>query len=128
MNNTSAKVNLTAPSATYDYVLKVVNQVSSNWTVNLQVYNSTNIGRVSGLNISLRDGTASNQIAVIDGSVVKSEGEPYFLPSGLGSTLYVSASNLSVASVDISYLHIYLKIQEPNTSTYILFIITFEIK
>lgn len=129
-NNTSAKVNVTAPLfdyVSYDYVLKVVNQVADNWTVNLKVYNSSNIDRLSSLNISLYDGTSSNQIAVSEGSIIKSEGEPYSLSGGLGSTVYISISNLQATTNDTSYLYVYLKIQEPNTSTYILFSIAFEI-
>ena len=112
---------------TYDHVLKVVNQIANNWTLNLQVYNSSNIGRLLSLNISLHDGTSSNQIAISGGSIVKSEGEPYNLPEGTGSTIYISISNLQATTTETSYLYVYLKIQVPNKSTYILFIIVFEI-
>jgi len=114
-------------SSTYDYVLKVVNQVANNWTVNLQVYNSFNISRLSSLNISLHDGTSSNQIAVSNGSIIKSEGEPYDLPGGVNSTIYMSMSNLQANTTDTSYLYVHLKIQKPNTTTYMLYVITFEI-
>jgi hypothetical protein len=112
----------------YDYVLKVVNQVANNWKVNLKVYDSSNISRLSSLNISLHDGTSSNQIAVSAGSIVKSEGEPYNLPGGVNSTIYISISNLQATNSEKSYLYVYLKILVPNTSTYSLFIITFEIR
>ena len=112
---------------TYDYVLKVVNQVADNWTVNLQVYNSSNIDRLSSLNISLHDGTTSNQIAISGGSIIKSEGEPYNLTGGQGSTIYISMSNLQASTSGTSCLYVYLKILVPDTSTYLLYIITFEI-
>ncbi len=128
-NNTSAKVSVAASVSpqTYDYVLRVVNQVSGNWTINLQVYNSINIDRLSSLNISLYDGNSSNQIAISEGSIVKSEGEPYNLSGGLGSTIYVSMSNLEATTTDTSYIYVDLKILTPNTSTYILYVIIFEI-
>jgi hypothetical protein len=112
---------------TYDHVLKVVNQVADNWTVNLQVYDSFNIDRLSSLNISLHDGASSNQIAVSGGNITKSEGEPYNLPGGVNSTIYISMSNLQAITTGTSYLYVHLKIQVPNTSTYSLYVITFEI-
>lgn len=115
------------PTQTYDHVLKVVNRFADNWTVNLQVYDSTNIDRLSSLNISLHDGTSSNQIAISGGTIIKSEGEQYNLPGGSGSTIYISINNLQATTTDTSYLYVYLKIKVPNTSTYNLFIIVFEI-
>jgi len=114
-------------SSTYDYVLEVVNQGADNWATNLQVYDSSNIGRLLGLNISLHDGTSSNQIAISGGSIVKFEGEPYNLLGGLGSTIYISMNNLQASTTETSYIYIYLKISVPEFSTYNLFIITFEI-
>jgi len=114
-------------SSTYDYVLKVVNQVTSNWTATLKIYNNSKIGRLSSLNISLHDGASSNQIAISGGTIIKSEGEPYNLPGGLGSAIKISISNLQATTTDTSYLYVYLKITVPNTSTYNLFIIVFEI-
>lgn len=125
-NSTSAKVSVDSTTETYDYVLKVV-KVADNWTVNLQVYDSSNISRLSSLNISLHDGASSNQIAVSGGSIVKSEGEPYNLPGGAGSTIYISITNLQEITSGTSYLYVYLKILVPDTSTYSLYIITFEI-
>jgi len=124
------QINLTYKynsSSTYDYVLKVVNNVTDSWQVNLKVYGSATISRLSSLNISFHDGNSSNQIAVSGGSIVKSEGEPYNLPGGLGSTVYISISNLQATTADTSYLYVYLKIMAPNTSTYTLYVITFEI-
>jgi len=112
---------------TYDHVLKVVNQVADNWTVNLQVYESSNIDRLSSLNISLHDGTSGNQITVSGGNITKSKGEPYNLPGGVNSTIYISMSNLQATTNDLSYLYVHLKIQVPGTSTYMLYVITFEI-
>jgi len=126
-NSTSAKVSVDSTTETYDYVLKVVNQVADDWTINLQVYDSSNISRLSSLNISLHDGASSNQIAISGGSVIKSEGESYNLPGGLGSIIYITVSNLQASTSGTSYLHVYLKILVPDTFTYSLYMITFEI-
>jgi hypothetical protein len=126
-NSTSAKVSVDSTTETYDYVLEVVNQVADNWTVNLQFYDSSNISRLSSLNISIHDGASSNQIAVSGGSIVKSEGEPYNLSGGAGSTVYISITNLQEITSGTSYLYVYLKILVPDTSTYSLYMITFEI-
>jgi hypothetical protein len=112
-------------NGTYDYVLKVVNQVADNWTVNLQVYDSSNIDRLSSLNISLHDGTSSNQIAVSGGNITQSEGPPYNLTEN--ATIYIAITNLQATTTGTSHLYVHLKIQVPDTSTYMLYVITFEI-
>jgi hypothetical protein len=114
-------------SPTYDHVLKVVNQAADNWTVNLQVYDNSSISRLSSLNITLHDGTSSSQTAISGGSIIKSEGEPYDLPGGSGSTVCISISDLQATTSDTSYLYVYLKIRAPDTSTYSLFVIAFEV-
>jgi hypothetical protein len=111
----------------YDYVLKVVNQVADNWTINLEVYNSSSISRISSLNISFHDGTTSNQIIVSGGSITQSKGEPYNLHGGSGSTIYISMSNLLATSSGTSHIYVHLKVLVPNKSTYLLYIIIFEI-
>lgn len=129
-NNTSATVSVASPvwtEVTYDYVLEVVNQVAGNWTVYLEVYDNSNIARLSSLNISLHDGTSSNQIAIRNGSLIQTEGQPYSLPGGQGATIYISMYNLQSASEGTAYLYVNLKIQMPNASTYNLLIVTFEI-
>jgi hypothetical protein len=126
-NNTSAKVSVDSTTETYDYVLKVVNQETDDWAVNLQIYDSSNISRLSSLNISLHDGASNNQIAISGGSIVKSEGEPYNLLGGAGSTIYISITNLQEITSGTSYLYVYLKISVPDTSTYSFYMITFEI-
>lgn len=129
-NNTSAMVRVASPvgiEVSYDYVLEVVNQVAENWTINLEVYDNSNIARLSSLNISLHDGTSSNQIAVSNGSLIQTEGQPYNLPEGQGTTIYISIDNLQSTSEGVAYLYVNLKIEKPNTSTYDFFVITFEI-
>jgi len=105
--------------------LKVVNQVTENWKVNLKVYDSFNIGRISSAKISLHDGTTSDQIIINGGVITQSEGAPYDLAGS--ATIYISISNLWATASGTSRLYLYLKIQVPNTSTYNLLIVTFEI-
>jgi hypothetical protein len=112
-------------SSTYDYVLKIVNQVSDVWNVTLKSYNSSNISRLSSATIGFHDGTSSNQIIINYGNITQSEGIPYGLASN--ATIYISVSNLQSINAETSYLYVYLKILTPNTTTYLLYVITFEI-
>jgi hypothetical protein len=112
--------------STYDHVLQVVNQVDDNWTINLQVYDTSNIvPRLLKTTISFHDGTSSDQIIVNDGAVTQTEGPPYSLTGN--ATVYISMSNLQSINAETSYLYVYLKIRIPNTTTYLLYVITFEV-
>lgn len=112
-------------SPTYDSVLKIVNQVADNWQVNLQVYDSSNTGRLSNMTISFHDGETSDQIVVSGGNITQSEGTLYDLAGSV--TIYISISNLQATTSETSYIYVYLKILVPSTSTYNLFVITLEI-
>jgi hypothetical protein len=112
--------------STYDHVLQVVNQVDDNWTINLQVYDTSNIvPRLLKTTISFHDGSSSDQIIVDDGAVTQTEGPPYSLTGN--ATVYISVSNLQSINAETSYLYVYLKIRIPNTTTYLLYVITFEV-
>jgi len=112
-------------STTYDYVLAVTEQDAVDWKVNLTVYNNFNIVRLSSTTISFYDGTTSDQIVVSSGSIIQSEGPAYSLNGS--TTIKIKMSNVDATSSGISYLYVYLKILVPDTSTYILCMITFEI-
>ena len=118
-------LHLWTGNSTYDYVLQVVNQVEDNWTINLQVYDSSNITRLSKTTISFHDGNSSDQIIVSNGGISQSEGPPYNLAGN--ATIYISMSNVQASSSGTSYLYVYLKILVPDKSTYSLYVITFEI-
>jgi hypothetical protein len=112
--------------STYDHVLQVVNQVDDNWTINLQVYDTSNIvPRLLKMTISFHDGSSSDQIIVDDGAVTQTEGPPYSLTGN--ATVYISVSNLQSINAETSYLYVYLKIRIPNTTTCLLYVITFEV-
>lgn len=110
---------------TYDYVLKVINLVAYAWKVNLKVYASSNIARISSTIISFHDGTSSDQISISSGVITQSEGALYDLVES--TTIYISMSNVQAPTYGTSYIYVYLKVLKPSTSTYSLFIITFEI-
>jgi hypothetical protein len=109
----------------YDYVLKVTNQVTNGWKINLQVYGSSNIGRISDAIMKFHDGTTSNQIIIQSGTITQTQGPPYDLTNS--ATVYISVSNLQATTNEESYLYVYLKILVPNTSTYNLLVVTFKI-
>jgi hypothetical protein len=115
----------TIDGLTYDYVLRVVNQLTDAWNVNLKVYDSSNIARLSNAIVSFHDGTSSNQIIVSSGSVIQSEGALYSMAGS--ATIYISINNLQAYTTGTSLLYVYLKILTPNKSTYARYVITFEI-
>jgi hypothetical protein len=111
--------------ATYNYVLKLANQVADDWKINLKIYNSSNIGRLLNATISFHDGTTSDQIIVSGEAITQAEGPLYDLMGN--ATLYINVNNLQATTSGTSYLYIYLKILMPSAPTYNLLVITFEI-
>jgi hypothetical protein len=112
-------------SPNYDYVLKTNNTVTDAWKINLKVYSSSNVSRLSNAIIRFHDGTISDQVLISGGVITQSEGPQYDLPGN--ATRYISIVNLSASTSGTAYLYVYLKILVPSTSTYSFFIITFEI-
>ena len=113
-----------APSS-YDYVLKVVNQVASNWTVTLEVYSNSNISRLSNCTISFHDGSMSDQIVISGGVITQWVGPQYSLAGS--STIYVSVNNLQATASGISYLYVYVRILPSNMSPFTVLHITFQV-
>jgi len=113
--------------ADYDCVLTVVNQVANEWKASLRVYGSSNIGRLSSTRITFHDGTSSDQIVISGGNITQSQGPPYDWLGGTGSKISLSMGNLEASTTGASYVYVYLKILMSNTTTYSLYIITFEI-
>ena len=112
----------------YDYVLEVVNQVEESWQVKLQAYSSSSISRLSNTTISIRNTTTtSDQIIVSGGTITQTEGSLFNLPGDVNQTLYIKMSNVKATASGTSYIYTHLKILKPNTTTYSLYVITFEI-
>jgi hypothetical protein len=110
-----------------DTVLNVVNQVSNAWNVNLQVYSSSNIVRLTSVIIRFHDGTSSNQIVVSNGVITQSQGALYSLPGGSGSAIYVGMSSLVSNATGTSYLYVYLTVSPLSTSAFYVLHIYFQI-
>jgi len=109
----------------FDYVLKATNQASDNWNIRLRAYNQTNIERLSNCTIYFHNGGGvSRQIHIYNGAYSQQFGDWYDLISL--STVYI-AMTVSATNNGTSYVYAYLEILVPNTSTYNLFIIVFEI-
>lgn len=112
-------------STTYDYVLKVANQVSDAWRIRLKTYEQLGIERLSNCTIYFYDGSGvSRQIYILNGACNQTYGAWYDL-SGLG-TVYI-AMTVSATNIGTSYVYVYLEVLIPNISTYNLMVIAFEI-
>jgi hypothetical protein len=111
--------------ATYDYILKIDNQVSDSWKIRLRAYNESNIGRLFNCTIYFYNGDGvSRHIYVLDGAYSQQYGNWYNL-NGLG-VVYIAMA-VSASTAGTSYIYAFLEVLIPNTSTYNLMIITFEI-
>ena len=123
-NNTSAKI--TVPDGTNNLdVLKILNQTSDDWQLQLIKYDDTNIGRLTNCTIWFHDeSTTSVQIKIIDGEYNQTVGGYYNLVGNGVDRITITASTNATGT---SYIYTYLRILKPNTSTYALYIITFEI-
>jgi hypothetical protein len=111
--------------ANYNYVLKTVNQVTDAWKIRLRVCGYSNIGRLSNCTIYFYNGGGvSRQISIHSGTCVQQFGNWYDLAGS--STVYI-AMTVSADSTGASYVYSYLEVLIPNTTTYNLMIITFEI-
>jgi hypothetical protein len=126
-NSTSAKIsiNATATSTTYDYALEILNDASYAWNVTLEAYEYSFVGHVFNATIILHDtATSETQIIIENGAITQSSGSEYDLP--VSSTIYVKVANITESTDGASYINAYLKLRKPNTTTYILYIITFQ--
>lgn len=126
MNNTSAKVNTPASTPIYDYVLRIVNQVTDTWKIRLKAYAQNNIGRLNNCTINFHNATngTSHQILIANGSYTQQTGSWYDLKSS--ATVYMSMT-LQASDFQTSQIYVYLEILTPNRTTYAQYILTFEI-
>ena len=122
MNNTSAKVTVSNGTNSLD-VLQILNQTSDNWQLQLIRYDDANIARLTNCTIWLHDETTTSvQIKIVDGIYTQTSGNLYGFTINTNITI-TAATNVTGTSL----IHTYLKILKPETSTYFLYIITFEI-
>jgi len=110
----------------YDYVLKVNNTDTDSWETRLTKYSDSNINRLENCTIYFRNSTNANstQIIIENGSFNQTEGQWFNLTSL--ETIYI-AMTLEANSTGTSNVYTYLEIRTPGTTTYRLYVITFEI-
>jgi len=114
-------------TTTFDYVLKVVNRVTSGWSIRLKAYNERNIERLSNCTIYFYgDGNEdlSIQICILNGVYSQRFGNWYNLT---GTSSACIAITFLATDAGITSIHVYLEVLVPCTSTYNLMEITFEI-
>lgn len=123
-NNTSAKVTVSDGATNVD-ILQILNQTYSNWQLTMMKYGDINISRLTSCTIWFTHaGTASLQIKITDGQYDRASGDTYNLFCDGADRITITAATNATG---ISYIYTNLKILEPNTSTYTLYVITFEI-
>lgn len=125
-NNTSAKISINANSTSldYNYSLNIVNKVASLWEVRLEYYEYVNITRANATIILHNNSTSSEQITISGGNISQTNNY-YNLASN--ATIHIGVVNLvENSSVGKTILYVYLRIKNPSTTTYSLYIITFE--
>jgi len=111
-------------SDAYEYVLKIVNKSQDPWKIRLEAYNQTNIERLHNCTIYFYNETwVCRQIYILNGEYNQQTGEWCNL---IGTNTIYVAVKVSTNDQGKSTIQTYLKVLRPNTSTYNLMIITFE--
>ena len=111
---------------THDYVLRVNNTVTNSWEIRLKKYSNSSIDRLQNCTIYFHNSTdgTSAQIVFESGSFTNETGSWYDL--GSLETIYI-AMTVEANSTGTSYVYTYLEIRIPGTTTYLQYVITFEI-
>jgi len=114
-------------SSNYNYVLKIVNQVSDSWKIRLRAYSQSNIARLNNCTISFHNATdgTSGQIYIISGGYTQQTGPWYDLPSSPAES-YI-ALTLEASSSETSSVYVYLDVLVPDKTTYVQYVLAFEI-
>ncbi len=115
-----------ANNITFDYVLAVVEQDADPWKIRLQSYSDSNMGRLQNCTIYFHNSTdgTSTQIYILNGAYSQQTGPWYDLDAA--ETIYI-AMTVETNSAGTSTVQAYLEIRIPNTTTYLQYVITFEI-
>ena len=119
-NGTSARITVADNTTALD-VLEILNQTDDTWQLQLLVYNDTNVSRLANCTIWFHNGSTSVQIRITDGTYSQMSGE---LCNLVNSKIAITATTITQGA---SYIYTFLKILHPETSTYFLYVITFEI-
>jgi len=122
--NTSATVTVSNGTNNLD-VLQVLNQTNDAWQLQIIEYSDDNINRLTNCTIWLNNGSVPNtQIQVIDGQYTQVSGNYYTLEGNGADSITLTVTTNATGT---TYIYACLKILTPNTSTYSLYAITFEI-
>jgi len=113
-------------SSIYNYVLKVVNNVTATWKIRLKAYSQSNIGRLNNCTIYFRNASDgfSGQVYIVNGNYTQQTGSWYDLPAKPAER-YIAVT-LQANNSEVSYINVYLEILVPNKTTYARYILTFE--
>jgi hypothetical protein len=111
--------------ANYNYVLKIVNRAADPWKIRLKAFSQSNIERLSNCTIYLLSGDGLySQIRIINGAYSQQLGNWQTLNSLSTAHIIMDASSKSAGT---SRIHVYLEVLIPETSTYNLMAVAFEI-
>jgi len=122
VNNTSAKVTVSNSTSSLD-VLQILNQTNDDWQLQLIKYDDANIARLTNCTIWFHNETTTSvQIKIADGIYTQTSGDLYGFTINTNITITVT-TNVTGTSL----VRTHLKILKPETSTYFLYTITFEI-
>ena len=110
----------------YDYVLRATNQVSDSWKIRLIAYDQTSISRLTNctINLYITGDQPSNQIVVNNGVYTQQYGDWIDLTALNNINIAVI---ISTSTAGTSQIYAYLEVRIPNTTTYNLLPITFQI-
>jgi hypothetical protein len=124
--NAGTSANVTVSNETSNLnVLRILNQTKDEWQLQLIKYDESNIAHLTNCTIWFNNGsTPSKQIEISDGQFIQPSGDYYNLVGGGVDNITITASTNTAGT---SYIYTHLKILKPNTSTYALYIITFEV-
>ena len=111
---------------TCDYVLRVNNTVTDSWQIRLKKYSDSNINRLQNCTIYFHNSSDGNsrEIYIEDGSYTNQTGPWYDL--GDSETIYITMT-VEAKAIGTSYVYTYLEIRVAGTTTYLQYIIEFEI-
>jgi hypothetical protein len=110
--------------ADFNYVLKLVEKDNSDWTVRLKAYDNSSLSRLGNCSIYIYNGFNSTQIVVLNGDYENQTGP--WIDLNASDTEYIWM-HVETSGGGTSYVYVYLEIRIPDTTTYIQYVITFEI-
>jgi len=124
-NHTNARITIDATQSqlTYNYSLNVVSNNASSCEVRLEEFYNTDISRINATIILHDNSNSSQQITMSGGNLTQTN--TYFDLASNG-TIHVGVMDLIESSEGTTILNVYIRTRTLNTTTYTLYILTFE--